>query len=73
VGTVTNRIAEVLEQHKKEKGWNNKDLAKELGVSQSYVSRVLRETRGKHVSIEVLNRICDKLQLTPNDLLWEED
>lgn len=73
MGTVTNKIADVLYRYKKEKGYNNKALADELEVSESYVSRILREARGKQIDLEVLNRICAKLNLTPNDLLWEED
>jgi DNA-binding Xre family transcriptional regulator len=42
-------------------------------VSESYVSRILNDKRGDKVNLEVLWRICAKLNLTPNDLLLNHD
>jgi DNA-binding Xre family transcriptional regulator len=70
---VVNNIANVLTRHKKMNGMNNTELAAMLEVSESYVSRILNDKRGDKVNLEVLWRICAKLNLTPNDLLPNHD
>lgn len=73
MGKMVNRIPELLRQYAKEKGLGVEKLGNELNVSQSYISRLLRDQTPDSFRFDFTERVCHLLDLTPNDLLWEED
>lgn len=63
---VAARLAELREA----RGWSKNRLAKESGVSQSFVSEIEAGT-GKP-TVEVLSRLCDSLNVTLAEFFTDE-
>lgn len=73
MGHVINRIPEFFERYMKEEDVTQRELAVRIGVSESLMSRIMKGERSLSVKMKSLEKICNLLNLTPNDLLWEED
>ncbi|GLS35041.1 hypothetical protein GCM10010869_06290 [Mesorhizobium tianshanense] len=68
--TVPDRFVEGLKRLKALRGWKNKDLAKHLGVSEAYMSEMMRGIRD--VKLSMLDRLKKSLGVTTLDLFGPE-
>jgi len=73
MGKVTNHLPEILTKYMKNEGISQVELAEKLGVSDGFLSRLRRRQSADSIRLEFLDKICDLLDLTPNDILWQED
>ena len=53
---------------RKEKGWLQKDLAKETGISVSYISKLERGYQIEGVTLDILLTLANVLEVTLKDL-----
>ena len=52
----------IIERKRKEKGFNQTQLAKEIGISQAYMNQIEKGTRNP--TLPVLMRICVILEIS---------
>lgn len=52
------QVARLIIQIRKEKGWTQKDLAEQLGTTQSAISRLENMEHPQNVSVEYLSKIA---------------
>jgi DNA-binding Xre family transcriptional regulator len=73
MGRVINRIPVYFESYMEKTGVTQRELASRIGVSESLMSRIMKGERSLSVKMKTLEKICNLMKVTPNDLLWEED
>ena len=61
-------IGRRIRQARKMKGWRQERLARECGISLSFMGHIERGTR--RMSLDTFVRICEVLQKDAHDLLW---
>ena len=62
-----NLLAKRLSKIRKEKGLTQAQLAEKANLTNNYISNI--ETQHSIPSLETLVKICNALEITPNDLL----
>lgn len=72
MGRVINRIPDFFESYMRQTGVSQRELAEKIGVSESLMSRIMSGERSESIKMKTLENICNLMNLTPNDLLWEE-
>lgn len=70
---IVNRIPELLQQYRDEKGLGQAELAELLEVSESFMSRAIRGQMTDSIKFTFLKKVCNLLEITPNDILWQEE
>ncbi len=61
---------ERMRQARMNKNLSQAELAKRIGVSRQTINMI--ENSGYNPTIELCIRICKELELTLNDLFWED-
>ncbi len=61
---------ERMRQARADKGLSQAELARRIGVSRQTINMI--ENSGYNPTIELCVRICKELDVTLNDLFWEE-
>ena len=57
-----------LRRIREERGYSGRGLAREIGVGGHHASICLYETKGVFPRLPILLKICEVLEVTPNDL-----
>lgn|GEM_PF-1377922 len=57
------KIGQTFKEIRKEKGLTQRELAKKIGVSKSYISKIEAPNRDKPFSLEILFDISEALQI----------
>lgn len=73
MGKLVNRIPEYIQDYIDKEGINRSELARRMDVSPSTITLILQGKRGKQVQLDIVERLCLLLEITPNDLLWQEE
>ncbi len=73
MGKVVNKIPEKMKEYMENEKINQSELSRRLKIDRSTTSLLIRGERGQYMQFDILNRICQTLKVTPNDLLWEEE
>ncbi|MGH2853115.1 MAG: helix-turn-helix domain-containing protein [Solirubrobacteraceae bacterium] len=60
------RLSQILPKLMAERGLGVRELARRAEVSHAHLSRVIREDRGKHASMELIERLAGALDLSPD-------
>ena len=56
-------IRDNIKKYRKEKNLTQQDLADLAGISRQYVTDIENENRNKHITIAILGRIADALDV----------
>lgn len=66
------KIAERLRQERQKRGWSQRRLARETGLSQTTISNI-EGVGSASVRTDTIELIAGKLGLKPSSLCWGED
>jgi transcriptional regulator with XRE-family HTH domain len=64
-------VGNVLEQFRKEQGFNQGEVAKAVGITQTTLSRM--ENGQSSITVEHLKQLGDKLGIPPSQILYEAE
>ena len=56
-------IRKNIKKYRKEKNLTQQDLADLVGISRQYITDIENENRNKHITIAILGRIADSLNI----------
>lgn len=56
-------IRDTIKKYRKEKNLTQQDLADLAGISRQYVTDIENENRNKHITIAILGRIADAMNV----------
>ena len=56
-------IRDNIKKYRKEKNLTQQDLADPAGISRQYVTDIENENRNKHITIAILGRIADAMNV----------
>jgi DNA-binding Xre family transcriptional regulator len=73
LGKIVNRVPEFMRMYIEKERISQAELARRINADPSTITLILQGKRGKQVQLDILERLCLLLNVTPNDLLWEED
>lgn len=59
-----NIIRKNIKKYRKEKKLTQQDLADLVGISRQYITDIENENRNKHITIAILGRIADSLNIS---------
>ena len=65
-----NRIGEFIQRSRKEKGWTQKELAEQIGVSDKTISKW--ENGNSVPDTGILTSLCEVLEISVNELISGE-
>ena len=66
-----NRIGEFIQRSRKEKGWTQKELAEQIGVSDKTISKW--ENGNSVPDTGILTSLCEVLEISVNELISGEN
>ena len=58
-----NIIRKNIKKYRREKNLTQQDLADLVGISRQYITDIENENRNKHITIAILGRIADSLNI----------
>lgn len=57
-------IRKNIKKYRREKNLTQQDLADLVGISRQYITDIENENRNKHITIAILGRIADSLNIS---------
>lgn len=66
-------IRENIKKYRKEKSLTQQDLADMTDISREYICDIENESRNKHITIALLGRIAEALEIDISKLLEKEN